>query len=73
VPNKITTPSDFGLRLRERRRELGLTQEELADTIGVQRRVVGDMERGKPTLQLRIALAATRALGLDIQLARRDR
>ena len=51
----------------------GITQEELADVIGVHRRVIGDMERGKPNLQLRIALAATRALGLDILLAPRDR
>lgn len=49
-----------------------MTQEELANVIGVHRRVVGDMERGKPNLQLRIALAAARALGLDVQLVQRD-
>ena len=69
----VSNPADFGLRIRERRHELGITQEELADVIGVHRRVIGDMERGKPNLQLRIALAATRALGLDILLAPRDR
>lgn len=67
----ISDPDEFGARIRERRYELGVTQEELANVIGVHRRVIGDMERGKPNLQLRIALAAARALGLDVQLATR--
>ena len=57
--------------LRARRREQHLTQEDLAAVIGVNRRVVGELERGKGTVRLEIALAAARALGLDVELTPR--
>lgn len=62
---------DFGARLRARRRELGLTQSQVADVIGVNRRVLSQLEHGKATVQLQIALDAALAIGLDIQLTRR--
>jgi DNA-binding XRE family transcriptional regulator len=70
---KIQTSIDFGNLLRTRRRELGLTQEEISSVIGVNRRVIGELERGKSTLQLQIAMEAARALGLDIELVARGR
>ena len=57
---------DFGRALRQRRRAVGLTQDEVAAVIGVNRRVIGELERGKPTVQLNIALRAAEALGLDL-------
>lgn len=63
--------SDFGSQLRARRRELGISQQRLADVIGVNRRVVGEIERGKGTARLQIALSMAQALGLDIKLERR--
>ena len=62
------TPTTFATAVRERRRELGLTQQEVADVIGVNRRVIGQLESGKSTVQLRIALEAARAVGLDLRL-----
>jgi len=62
------TPTAFGAALRQRRRELNLAQEDVADVIGVNRRVVGQLEAGKSTVQLRIALEAARAVGLDVEL-----
>ena len=59
---------EIGQALRARRRQLGLTQEDVANVIGVNRRVIGQLERGKGTVQLRIALEAARALGLNIDL-----
>lgn len=64
-------PETFGLTLRRRRRELDLTQDELAAVIGVNRRVLGELERGKGSVRLEIALAAARAVGLDVELRRR--
>ena len=61
-------PDSFGLTLRRRRRELDLTQDALAAVIGVNRRVVGELERGKGSVRLEIALAAARAVGLDVEL-----
>ena len=69
---KIQTSIDFGNLLRTRRRELGLTRE-IYSVIGVNRRVIGELERGKSTLQLQIAMEAARALGLDIELVARGR
>lgn len=63
--------SEFAAALRERRRLLRLTQDELAAVIGVNRRVIGELERGKGTVRLEIALAAARALGLDLELRAR--
>jgi HTH-type transcriptional regulator/antitoxin HipB len=65
LPDTTTT---FATAVRERRRELGLTQQEVADVIGVNRRVIGQLESGKSTVQLRIALEAARAVGLDLRL-----
>jgi HTH-type transcriptional regulator / antitoxin HipB len=69
----LQTSTDFGRALRVRRRDLGLTQEEIASVIGVNRRVLGELERGKGTVQLQIAIEAARALGLDVELAPRQR
>ena len=41
--------------------------------IGVNRRVVGELERGKGTVQLQIAMDVARVLGLDIELKPRGR
>jgi y4mF family transcriptional regulator len=62
------TPEQFGFALRVRRGALGLTQQDLADVIGVNRRVIGELERGKRTVRFDIALEAARALGFDVEL-----
>lgn len=43
----VNTPTALGVTLRERRRDLGLTQDDLALAIGVNRKVVGQLEGGK--------------------------
>lgn len=63
---KISNPTEFGAELKRRRKELGLNQQMVADVIGVARRVVGELERGKGTVRLEIAIAAARAVGLDL-------
>jgi HTH-type transcriptional regulator/antitoxin HipB len=65
---KIRTGSELGLVLRERRRELGLTQAELADRIGVSRQWVGKVEKGRQHADLGLALRAIRALGLVVDV-----
>lgn len=63
----------YGEVLRERRKELGLTQKELAERIGRERTYINRIERGETDLQLssfiRIADALGIALRLDINLA----
>jgi transcriptional regulator with XRE-family HTH domain len=64
-------PQEFGRRVRERRTALGLSQGHIADVVGVNRRVIGELERGKPTVQLSIALRVAEAVGLDLDLRER--
>jgi DNA-binding XRE family transcriptional regulator len=60
------SPSSLGAAIRARRRELKLTQDDLALSIGVNRKVIGQLESGKNTVRLEIALNAARALGLNV-------
>ncbi|MEJ7797793.1 MAG: helix-turn-helix domain-containing protein [Solirubrobacteraceae bacterium] len=64
---------DFGQRIRERRQQLGLSLNAVADVTGVNRRVIGELERGKPSVQLTIALRVAEAVGLDVALRERHR
>jgi HTH-type transcriptional regulator / antitoxin HipB len=64
----LHTPSEVGKLLRERRKELGLTQEDVALSIGANRMSVSSVERGRPGARLSTALAIATALGLDVGL-----
>ena len=72
----IHTAAEFGQRIAQARRDLGLTQRDLALAIGAGERFIVDLEGGKPTAQLGKALSAARAVGIkleDIGRARIDR
>lgn len=58
---------DLGLRIRARRRSLGLTQEELAHTSGLDRSYIGAVERGARNIT--IASLATICLALKCDIA----
>ena len=45
--NIMSTPSDIGTRIRAARRDRGLTQDELADQVGVSRSAVAQWETGR--------------------------
>ncbi len=62
----IYTAKDFGVRIAQARKQLGLTQRELALAIGTGERFIVDLEGGKPTAQLGKALAAARAVGMKL-------
>lgn len=66
--DRITDTTDLGGRIRARRRELRLTQEELADVARVTPRFVGELERGKSTARIEGVMRVLAALGLDIYL-----
>lgn len=55
--------------VRNRRRRLGLHQDELAALAGVSTRFVHMLEHGKPTVQLDKVLAVLGQLGVDLVLA----
>jgi HTH-type transcriptional regulator/antitoxin HipB len=68
---KIDSPSALGVRIRERRRQLGLTQASLAGVARVTTRVLGEIENGKASAQLDGVLRVLAALGLDVYLRSR--
>lgn len=55
--------------LRDRRRALRLTQQDVADLADVSVRFLHEVERGKPGVRLDKLLAVLRALGLHLELA----
>ncbi|MET0306505.1 MAG: helix-turn-helix domain-containing protein [Solirubrobacterales bacterium] len=63
---RANSPSALGAAIRRRRSELGITQDDLALSIGVNRKVIGQLEGGKETVRLDIALNAARAIGLNV-------
>ncbi len=65
---RIHSPEELGQAIRTRRHELHLTQQTVADLTGVNRVVVGQLEHGKSTVQLRIVLLIVQVLGMDFEL-----
>lgn len=66
MSDQVQTPEDLGARVRRRRTELRLTQEDLAGVAMVTPRLLGEVERGKPTAQIAGVLRILAALGLDL-------
>lgn len=63
----------FGQALRERRKELNLTQRQVAEASGVSLMFISELERGKPTAQLGKALGVADLLGLTISFTVRGK
>jgi HTH-type transcriptional regulator/antitoxin HipB len=63
---RIRTPVDLGALIRDRRTALGLDQKTLADTIGVSRQWIVEIEKGKPRAEIALVLRALGALGIPL-------
>ncbi|MFK8082336.1 MAG: helix-turn-helix transcriptional regulator [Granulosicoccus sp.] len=68
LPPVIDSPKALGTALRKTRKQLGLTQPELALASGVGVRFIVELEAGKPTIQLGRALQVIDALGAQLVL-----
>jgi y4mF family transcriptional regulator len=64
----IQTAAELGDALRAARKQLGLTQPQLALAAGVGVRFIVDLEAGKTTLRLENVLRVIDALGGEVQL-----
>jgi y4mF family transcriptional regulator len=69
--SRISTSADFGAWTRAVRRAQGLTQADLAAACGTSVRFIGELERGKTTCRLGMALHVLRMLGGELH-ARSD-
>lgn len=61
--SELRLAAAFGQRIRERRAELGYTQDKLAMLVGANRRAIGELENGKGKSYLGLALLVADTLG----------
>jgi y4mF family transcriptional regulator len=66
---RVESAADLGQAAKAQRLRLGMTQAEVALVAGVGVRFIGELEAGKPTLQLERVVQVVRALGFELQLA----
>ena len=64
------TTDQIGKIVKDTRRNLGVTQSELALTSGTGLRFIIDLEKGKPTCQLGKVLTVISTLGLTLEIKR---
>lgn len=65
---KVRSLADAAAALRGRRKELGLSQAELARRVGTTRRWVYEFEAGKPRAEFGLVLRALEVLGLALEI-----
>lgn len=69
--SRVTTARELGALMRERRRERGWSQQELATRLGVSRQWIVEVEKGKPRAELGLVLRALTALDLTVNVEAR--
>jgi y4mF family transcriptional regulator len=67
---EIKSTEQLGAEVRARRKQLEVTQKELAMTCGTGLRFIVDLEKGKPTCQTGKTLQVLQALGLVLEIGR---
>ena len=67
-PYRVYSAASLGAGLRHFRKEAGLTQQELANRVGLQRSYLSELEVGKETEQVRRLFQVLRQLGVRITL-----
>jgi transcriptional regulator with XRE-family HTH domain len=64
------TPRDrareLGTRVRQRRKALGLSQEQLGEVCELHRTYIGQIERGEVNVSMRNLVAVAEGLGIDV-------
>ena len=65
---KVPSPKELGIFVRERRREHGWTQLELASRVGVQPLWISQFERGKATAQIGLVMRTLKALNAALSV-----
>lgn len=66
---QLTTPDALGAAIRAARTASGLTLEEAALAVSIAKQTLGDLEAGKPSVGLGIALRVAKALGVSLFIA----
>ena len=61
----IRSAKDLGVAIRARRKELGLDQASLAKRVGVSRKWIIEIEKGKPRASVELVLRTLNLLGIQ--------
>ena len=64
----IQNAKDFGQTIKKYRKQQGLTQIQLSAMANVSPRFVGELEKGKPTIELEKALHVAWMLGIKLKI-----
>ena len=62
------TPAEIGCIIRTRRKQMRVTQADLALTSGTGLRFIIELEKGKPTCQVGKVLTVLHTLGIEVRL-----
>jgi len=65
---KVENPKEIGHLIRQRRKEAGLTLQDAAGMAGVGVRFLSELERGKATLQIGLAMEVLQLFGLELHV-----
>jgi y4mF family transcriptional regulator len=65
---KISDLAELGALIRQVRKAQGITQEDLSALAGVGPRLIGEIERGKPTAEIGKVFQLLASLGLTISI-----
>ena len=68
---KVDSAVQIGQLVRQRRKEAGMTLKDAAALAGVGVRFLSELERGKPTLQLGLAISVLQLFGLELHVEQR--
>jgi len=68
---QVRDATEIGVVLRRARKRQGLTQQQLADLVGVGVRFVSEVERGKGTAEVDRVIDLLRGVGIDVFLVAR--
>lgn len=72
MTEKIGSVKDLASFVRNHRKQLGMTQADLAGASGLGVRFVGDLERGKSTCELGKTLQVLTMLGIELEARTRS-
>lgn len=65
---RVRSTRDAAAVVRGRRKELGLSQADVAARTGVSRKWIYEFEAGKPTAELGLVIRVLERLGLDLEV-----
>lgn len=67
--SRLRAPADFGLAIQQARLARGMSQEQLAELLGIPQSTVSEIESGKSTIYLRRLMSLASATGIELTAA----